>query len=216
MNKEQEKRYNKAFTDEFYLLNRNVNGNIIIFNISGSTSNVYKVSINTKSIQCNCPDSAKWAKARGVICKHCCFVLHKVLGVVTKVSTYFNRYIFTPQEYKVILEKSKKLDIRKNDLVNLAYSAKYNALLRSGLKKTKSYDRTKEVTEDDMCGICYDEFLDKCQDFQCPVCNNITHKDCLNRWIKSGKKECIYCRQDILIFVKSSNGEEYRYMNLYS
>ena len=54
-------RYNKIFSDNFYLLNKTEHPNKLSFDVSGSTSNIYNVNIYfaSKMIYCNCPDAKK-------------------------------------------------------------------------------------------------------------------------------------------------------------
>ena len=70
-------RIDKIHNDSIYLLTKNNEINKYIFEICGSTKNVYKVQLYKKSkmIYCNCPDSNSYAKKYGVVCKHICFIL---------------------------------------------------------------------------------------------------------------------------------------------
>ena len=54
----QDIRYARILTEEFYLLNLQKESNKTIFTVSGSTANVYQVSLYDYSgkIFCNCPD----------------------------------------------------------------------------------------------------------------------------------------------------------------
>ena len=79
----QHERFQKIFYESFFLLNIVNKTHDVIFKVSGSTSNVYSVRINKtfecNNIFCDCPDSKKWANIHGVICKHCVFIIFKVL-----------------------------------------------------------------------------------------------------------------------------------------
>lgn len=207
MDPQQKKRFNKVFKDKFYLIHRNIKGKILEFKMSGSTSNLYTVTIKDKEIRCDCPDMKSWAKRFDCVCKHCCFVLHKVLDMFDEYSYFFDTLIFTDTEMKEIRKKTISLNMKNNILVNQQFRKKYKELI-SGETKLKSYDRTKEVGDEDLCAICLDNFYDKKHDFQCPVCNNLTHKECVNNWFDH-HDECVYCRQNIKNLYKKMYDHNY-------
>lgn len=44
------------------------------------------------------------------------------------------------------------------------------------------------------CVICFEQIkLD--DDYKCPECNNIIHKDCYNKWKHEGNELCPFCRR---------------------
>ena len=67
-------RIDKIQHEHIYLLTKNKETNKHVFEICGSTKNVYKVQLYKKSkmIYCNCPDSKSYANNYGVVCKHIC------------------------------------------------------------------------------------------------------------------------------------------------
>jgi len=196
MNKEQEIIYNKSFTKYFMLLDCKVINNNLI-NLTIIDNHKYRISINNKTIQCSCKYSYKLSK-NDILCEHCCFILQKVFNINEK---FFNTCVFTHNEFKSILSKSKELDIKNNNLKNNTYKSKYRELLLS-FNKRDNYDRKLNLIDDKLCNICFDYFIDKSLDFQCPVCNNLVHKECLNKLREYNKKECIKCNQDMSIFMK--------------
>jgi hypothetical protein len=43
------------------------------------------------------------------------------------------------------------------------------------------------------CGVCYVE-MEEGELLGCPECHKAAHKECLENWLKSGQRLCIYCR----------------------
>ena len=72
MNIQQLKRISKLDYELFYLLKVEKEDNTFILSISGSTKNIYKVTIfgNSRTIKCDCPDSKSWDKDYNCYCKH--------------------------------------------------------------------------------------------------------------------------------------------------
>lgn len=194
--------------ESFYLLNHSKEDNRIVFDISGSTSNIYSVKYYTTSntIYCNCPDSRSGAKYNGVLCKHCCFILVKVLKLKNKME-FFENYKLTQEQVNDMLVEYNKLNLQAtNEFINEDYIKKYKQL-----KEDKNND--KIILRDDHnleCAICYDELSDVHNlslNSQCKVCLTILHKSCLNKWLSMGHNSCPYCRS----LIKSSHG----YKNLF-
>ena len=98
MDRNQEIRYARIFYEQLYLLNIEKENNRYLFHISGSTANVYQISLYDFSgkIFYNCPDAKSHAKYHKCLCKPVCFVIFKVLkGIVDKNNTDLFTIIFT-------------------------------------------------------------------------------------------------------------------------
>lgn len=208
-------RYDKIFSESFYLLNKTQHDNKLCFDISGSSSNVYKVNIyyGSKMIYCNCPDAKKWAKNHNVICKHCCFVLFKVLKLhVENYEPYLNILIFTSNEIQNIKEAFQKINMNKcEDFINEDYIKKHQQILQNS-QNDQTQRLTPKQSQDNLCCICYDEFEDisnQKENRQCKVCLTILHNTCLNKWLSSGNNTCPYCRS----IIKNTNNSYY--LNLF-
>lgn len=187
-------RIDKIFNEPIYLLGKNHNNNKYIFEICGSTKNIYKVQIYNLSgkIFCNCPDAKSYAKQNGVICKHACFIILKVLKI-SNSNDFFKTLLFNSNHLNEIKDKYNSLQFIENDYINLEYINKFN-----NIDKNKN---NKEIilkeSFDKECPICYDELLDITNinfNKQCNCCLKIFHNECLNKWINLGKSNCPYCR----------------------
>jgi len=204
-------RLDKIYNDDLYLLNKEEEQNKLVFDISGSTKNIYKVQIyfGCKKIFCNCPDAKSWAKKYDVICKHSCFVLFKVLKLKENVQDFFESLVLNESQIEHIKNTFSKIT-NNEDFINKELSIRFEKIKND--EHGKKIDSNKSQENDAFCSICYDEFeniLDINENQQCKVCNQIFHKKCLNKWFTMGNNNCPFCRS-ILNF---NNGE---YKNLFS
>jgi hypothetical protein len=185
-------RLDKMFYEPIYLLSKKQEFNKYIFEVCGSTKNIYKVQIYTTSnmIYCNCPDARSYAKNSGVICKHSCFVLIKVLKLINQ-DDYFKVYILNFEQLEHINHKFNSLEFSENDFIKMDYIDKY--------KNLKDKITVNPETES-ICPICYDELEElenKQLNNQCKCCSKIFHNNCLNKWLGFGNTTCPYCRNII-------------------
>jgi hypothetical protein len=190
-------RVDKMFCESIYLLSKQKEFNKYIFEVCGSTKNIYKVQIYTTSnmIYCNCPDARSYAKNSGVICKHSCFVLIKVLKMPNQVD-YFKIYILNTEQLEHIKNMFNSLEFTENEFIKMEYIDKY--------KNLKDYKITVNIDTESKCPICYDELEDlenKQINNQCKCCSKIFHNNCLNKWLSLGNSTCPYCRN----LIKSNN-----------
>ena len=196
MNIQQLLRIDRIYNDSIYLLNKEQYTNKFVFDISGSTNNIYKVQIylSSKMIFCDCPDAKGWCKKNNVICKHCCFILIKVLKL-NDYEQYFKSLILSDNELEYIKTSFNNLDLKNNNsFINGNYIKRFREidLDNSSIVLKDNYEKN--------CVICYDELEDitnLTKNKQCNCCYKIIHKNCLQKWIDMGKKTCPYCRNYI-------------------
>jgi hypothetical protein len=187
-------RIDKIYNESLYLLNIEIYDNKYEFKICGSTKNIYKINIYkySKTIFCNCPDGKSYAKKNGVICKHCCFVIMKVLKV-PNIEEFFNILLFNDVQMEYINAKINSLEYVENDFINLEYIDKFKNL------KTKTTHIIVKKEHETLCPICYDELIDmenKQINNQCTCCHKIYHNKCINKWLNMGNNTCPYCRSE--------------------
>ncbi len=217
MNYQQQKRYNKIFTENLYLLDKKYDKDNMIFQMSGSTANIYKIIIysNTKNIICNCPDMKSWAKSYNCICKHCCFIIFRVLQCFTTQQTnFFNILYFTDIEINCMKDKFNKLTMTNNEnyVDNILIKKFQNIDIKNNNNK---FIQNREINDEEYCIICFEDFIEnnKKNNVECPICHNIIHNQCMKKWIKMGKINCVYCRSDVWKnFTKKIHNE---YINLF-
>ena len=190
-----------------YLLNKEHYTNKFVFDISGSTNNIYKVQIYfiSKMIFCDCPDAKGWCKQNNIICKHCCFILIKVLKL-KNYDEYFKSLILSDKELEYIKTCFNNLDLKNNNsFINGNYIKRFREI---------DFDNNGSIVLKDnyekMCVICYDDLEDitnLTKNKQCKCCYKIIHKKCLQKWIDMGGKTCPYCRN----YIDTNN----KYKNLF-
>ena len=192
-------RFNKIHYEKFYLLNLEKFDDKIIFSISGSTSNIYKVSLYLlgKRIFCNCPDAKSHAKKNHCLCKHVCFIIFCVLkNCVNKDNTdLWTNHYFSNEELIHLVEKINSLNLNQNEHTSEEMFIRYELLKNKDPKE--KFKIKKEIKEDDYCIICFEEFKVKKNICQCPMCNSILHSICMNKWLNTGKISCPYCRSEV-------------------
>ena len=206
MNPQQEKRYAKLRTEHFYLLGQdNDDKGNILYHISGSTRNVYTVTVYPADakIFCSCPDAKSWAARYNCVCKHSLFILYRVLQVFDRTDhPFFDRLQFTPLELECIQLSTEYLQAHIDATV-----VKDDLTRRFKNLNRKSEDMNEEQVTmrfdaDDLCGVCFLELDEGSQAsttkyMTCPQCKKTAHQDCIEKWISSGHRLCVYCRQDV-------------------
>ena len=115
---DQKKRIEKSLNERFFLVDYSDMANKLCFNICGTTGNIYKITINTnsKNISCNCPDNIRCRQLK-CLCKHCCFVLIRVLKVyiVNSENYLINRFSNRVEDLFETLKFSENI---KNNIIN--------------------------------------------------------------------------------------------------
>ena len=207
-------RIDRIFNDSIYLLDVNSVDNKYIFEISGTTNNIYRVQIhlNTGKIYCNCPDALGWCKKNNILCKHCCFIIIKVLKL-PDYKVFFETKILKENQIEFLKKNIKNLNLNsENTFVNTKLLDRYNEIKNDNNSKQIDIQKNNES----ICVICYSELenLEKSDSHlkykQCKCCFKIIHKKCLQKWIDIGKNTCPYCRNFITL---EKNG---KYKNLFS
>lgn len=241
MEPQQRTRLDKIYSDRLYLIEYKQEAEHWDFVISGSTANLYKIKLQPNQmsqglkplISCNCPDMFSWAREYDLKCKHCCFVLIKVLrlpenwliaGEIEKDPVAAN---------ELIKAKLQTLQLRA-ELTNADYIAKYQLIKSAGdagvvvgggvgsvgeagceagevkvdvnpvLDKFKV---TRELGEEDECPICFDLLTVASECFQCPTCSNPIHQHCMEKWLSTNKANCVYCRADWSLLKAEKEGK---------
>jgi len=212
------KRLNKAKTESLYLLDysmskdKNLNS-ILEFKICGSTKNIYTVTLKDRQLKCDCPDNFAGCRYFNIICKHSCFILCKVLKGSESIFEPLrnrNNMIINDHYMKNILKEFSKLNdriqnqtISKKDLID-KYKKIQKQELESNSKSNEPYKSIfkytgdlSEKTDTEMCGICFNILKADTEMCVCPICRNITHINCMKKWMNMGKDTCVYCRSSV-------------------
>ena len=194
-------RIDKIYDQPIYLLKKNQEHNKFVFEVCGTTKNIYKVQIYkySKMIFCNCPDAKSYAKQNSVVCKHCCFILLKVLKLINS-DDFFNMLLFDHKQLEFIKNEFNKLEFIENEYIKMDYVNKFKELPEDKIIIKKDMDS--------FCLICYDDLENienKKINNQCKYCLKIFHNKCINKWLSLGNNNCPHCRN----IMKSNN---YKYL----
>lgn len=199
MRYEQVIRLERAKCEKIFLLQKNLEDHRCVFNVCGTSKNVYNVSayFSSGKIFCNCPDGRGKSKNIGVFCKHICFIIEKVFSKIFNVeaSNIYDILIFNNDERNKIRDfVGKDLQFDSNFMDQEVIQKFINA------KKNMEKDDSKitlETLKDMECPICYDEF-ENIEVLRCKVCLKAFHNTCINVWLEtSHNKSCPYCRSPI-------------------
>ena len=212
---EQEIRVTRMQDQPLYLISIEDNDT---FKISGSTANLYTVTVNraaTTPLQvakCTCPDAGMHAKHNNVLCKHCCFVLLKALRLPKRI-------LEQPPHLGQLTVALASLRSRNwGHLSNEAYQEKYRQYIAGGNDGNSnpfSVPEDAEIT--DNCAICLDE-MTATVCVRCPGCRQYFHSTCISIWLAVRNdyqpKPCPLCRTSWAEYDKKNNGVPGAIINL--
>ena len=216
----QRSRLQRIFTQNFYLIavdELTTNENQVVFRISGSTANLYTVTMDftqqnlSEFISCDCPDGKRLnLENKSTRCKHACFVLIKILKQSENCLKNSNSH----KSLTLMRLAYEKLTIHTK-LTQSKYRDKYLQIVTESTNRDE-FKVTQNIDQDTDCPICYEQLItsgweDKV--VQCPVCKNPVHTECIQKWLDLGNETCVYCRENWSNFNQASSFSG-KYMNL--
>ncbi|OZJ06783.1 hypothetical protein BZG36_00400 [Bifiguratus adelaidae] len=185
-------KFERAMQQRLYLVDRHRESDIKeIYKINGSTGNVYTVTVSNK-VTCDCPDHTKTDD----LCKHCLFVMVKVLGL-SKDSPYIYQNALLTSELQEIFASARP---DPTSIVPDSVKEAYEAMARGEEAPDPSGVMPRQPAEGDTCPICYEEFEKSETLVHCKNgCGNPLHAGCFSQWSsncisKGTKVTCVYCR----------------------
>jgi len=198
---EQKNRISKSHYQTIYLLEKTVNNkDNIILKLTGSTLNIYTITIYDSIVTCNCPDSN--IKHEKLFCKHICFVIC-VIGKIYLIDTFISKKLTEEQRMDIIFNITTDTTIACNYLTEKYLTVKFKAI-----NDSKNKDLEIRNNKDD-CAICFNIMENEKDIYTCENCLNAIHKECLKIWIRE-KNTCIFCRSYINICLSENNS----YLNI--
>jgi hypothetical protein len=235
MKDKQHERFQKIFYENLFLLNITNKNHELIFNVAGSTANVYSIKIlkgsEWNNVFCNCHDAKKWAQQSGVFCKHIIFIIFKVLKLFTYTNTL--SLISVSKEGEEFLEKRKlnkdyleaisvfldlfNIDNEKADFLNNDLVLKFKNLKKLSTNEDGMPPQKHEIVDKKQIGhclICFDDFdpsikLSCDEVCECSICESILHNNCLKKWFDHNKS-CPLCRsKDSFNLFKKKEANDY-------
>lgn len=197
MSTPQYQRVERMYNEPLYLIN--VENDALQYRVTGSTGNLYTVKINIgvdnilDVLKCDCPDARMHAQRNGVLCKHCCYVLLKVLRLP---EIFIVRNV---PDNELLLTHVEQLRSRTwSHLSNAEYQHKYQSLLNGNNTTSSPFDVAEDAQIEDVCVICLDDMTpQECS--RCPGCRNYMHQDCIKIWLRARtsaniSRTCPLCR----------------------
>jgi hypothetical protein len=158
----------------FDYVNNSERKDFILINIKDSKK--VKVTVKrTNEVFCSCFDWKIRCKKNKLICKHICYILSTVLKLDVQIVK--NHFIADTDRFNQSLKNITEI-----------------------LKKNFKLDNTKNLDENDLCAICFNDFLNDLEDniLKCGVCKGYVHWDCMECWFKNAVTPgCVYCKNKI-------------------
>ena len=197
----QKSRISKCHYQSIYLLEKTNTYNSIILKISGSTLNIYTVTIEGLDIRCDCPDSHN--KSEILFCKHICFVIC-IVGKIYDNNIFVSRKL-NEEDKSYIIFRIFNAAKDTNFLCDFL-KEKYSNLKYKMIDEGNISANTRNIEDD--CTICYNH-MKETDVYTCSECLNSVHKECLKIWLKENNI-CIFCRSYIDLKITKNNS----YLNI--
>jgi hypothetical protein len=182
----------KSCYQTLYILDINYyEEDIIELVVSGSTLNLYKITINKDNIVCNCNEK-KFNSEINIFCKHICFLICCLCKIYNEL-IFINKKI-SNFELELIKNKIKTIDVNSDTEVTSKFL--FQKFKNINYNPNQSlFTPNKEINLEEECSICLKNFKNQ-KIVSCPTCKNIVHEECINEWINKNCT-CIFCRSDI-------------------
>ena len=210
---EQKNRIKKVRNESFYLIKKEIIEDDIILKITGSTYNIYTITIKKGGlITCDCIDSCTRCHDYGLFCKHVCFVYFKI-GRIKDESMFIKKKLLT-KNYNTLKQRLNNC-WDDNKIVNKELINKFNRITSETSHELLEIFKpinTRNIEDD--CPICFNS-LKEGDIKKCPKCENGVHNECIEKWLIK-HNNCVYCRDDIWELLKKSSKEstEDGYLNI--
>ena len=193
INFKQKNKIIKAGYESIYLVEINIlNDTECVLKVTGSTLNIYTITLKNNILRCNCKDSFN-CFINNLYCKHLCFVLIKI-GKIFDEEVFLRTILKTKECIKIINRLNSNCS-NEPDIIFEYLTKKFKTK-----KETISEEKFKKKIENkinikDDCPICYLE-LGNNNILKCPECSNYIHQDCIQKWLLYNKN-CVFCRSEI-------------------
>ena len=166
--------------------------------VLGSTGNVYKLSLG-KVPSCDCPDFLK-----GNLCKHCLFVMLKVVGLPSSSPLVYQAAYLTEEIEEIVGQlRARTGQLGRSVVANEDVQQMYAAMKSGDSVKLEDDSKTvarKEIAGD--CPVCFDALgttishLTYCKH----TCGTNFHTECIKIWSQQLRRQgaiatCPACRQ---------------------
>lgn len=213
---DQKTRIKRARDESFYLIKKNIVDDQIILKITGTTLNIYTITIEKgQPITCDCIDSCTRCHDYGLFCKHACFVYLKI-GRIKDDSLFIKKKLLV-KHYNTLKQRLNNC-WEDTEIVNKELINKFDRIIKGDETSYELLEIFKPIgmrnIEDD-CPVCFNS-LKEGDTKKCPKCENGVHLECVKRWLLN-HNNCVYCRDDIWELMKkkkNNTNDEDGYLNI--
>lgn len=193
---------------------------VLRYHVSGSTGTMYTVGVERRRLSCTCPDFTAGARRHGVECKHCCFVVYRVLGDAFAAHHFdtTHRRRIGDEQWRRWCDRTRRLHQHQhasgdssaagsggggaNDEQPFDWTHDPAWCRAAGLVPAADYDADASGAEL-QCAICFDELRAATGStkllVQCGTCSKCVHRSCADQWVRTGDHDCcVYCRSPLV------------------
>lgn len=153
---------------------------------------MFRQGLNPRgSFWCNCPDHKFNSTKRNMVCKHVCFLVCRLAGILSP--SFFETKQLTPEQHAMLLERvANSTVLQARPVPPSALAQARDAAAEPVVLDFRA--RTRPLAEDDECPICC-ELLEGHSLLSCVDCHNYVHEGCMRVWLER-HHTCVYCRSD--------------------
>jgi hypothetical protein len=166
--------------------------------ISGSTLNIYTVSLSYLKFSCDCRDSL-YCESHNILCKHICFVICSI-GKIETEALFTTRILNIFDSYQLHFRLEMCHDepnIVNKMLINRFKIAKNDINVDNKFIQNPTTDTDTYIDKESECPICFDQLKkDDNVVLKCPDCLKCIHSECVSKWLEYNKN-CPLCRSTV-------------------
>ena len=209
LSSQQCKRFEKIYVDPFYVVSSELDESALPrFAISGSTQNVYRLSLGRNGrFTCSCPDAYMNCERLHCICKHACFVIFRVFRMAHVLGSGSGSGSSSSRNVDICTLSSRDVDAMVARVVLDDFDRLHVSSSSSSSSTTVKADFEiirRPPAPDDECPVCYSLLLQPTAVARfeplvgCPDCGNSIHRECARRWmVHAVVPSCVFCRSKV-------------------
>jgi hypothetical protein len=188
----QKDRIIKSAYQSLYLLETILTDTGFNLKISGSTLNIYTVSLSWLKFNCDCMDSS-YCDSHNIFCKHICFVICSI-GKIQNEDVFTTRILNIYDSYQLHLRLESCRE--EPNIVNIMLINRFKAS-KNDINIDNKFIEDTSIDKESECPICFDQLKkDDNVVLKCPDCLNCIHSECVTKWL-SYNKNCPLCRSTV-------------------
>jgi hypothetical protein len=204
---QQDRRLTKGLTERFFVLRMEAAAKHVTIKLSGSTLKVYTLVVTPNMrISCDCPDTCGHARRFRVVCKHCAFVMARVVRLLDgDLGHYLQHHQFwlhTPA-YERLRALADGRAFVPQGVTDADLSTRFERASAPASLETFEEEGAE-------CIICFRDLERGAEIEKCSTCRNVFDKGCIDRWL-AYNQSCPLCRGR---WVKQETSSSSKYIQL--